>query len=202
MIKIYGFEVDAILFYNKPCFVIIITSHIPVAVTWTELTLLACSEEALTSCRSSIQWLCRVLIVLLPCHVMFSVHYDLTPPPILPLLLIILSLQSPPPYHHLHQQILIVVLCTLNGTSWIRGTCSYTWKITPADMVVNRLCAHGGLAGSGGVAMRQYGCRDNVHLKQCLPIVQSNPLALSTVSFAITWMSKWQCDVILTGDDN
>eukprot|EP00731_Ephydatia_muelleri_P031717 Em0023g224a len=74
------------------------------------------------------------------------------------------------------------VRCPSNGTSSIRG--SYSWDITPADVMVNRSCTYGGVDGSRGMAMRRcnaYGLWDQVDLTQCLTLVQSNLLYLSTV---------------------
>eukprot|EP00731_Ephydatia_muelleri_P035718 Em0151g10a len=74
------------------------------------------------------------------------------------------------------------VHCPSNGTSSIRG--SYSWDITPADVMVNRSCTYGGVDGSRGMAMRRcnaYGLWDQVDLTQCLTLVQSNLLYLSTV---------------------
>ena len=80
------------------------------------------------------------------------------------------------------------------------------WDTTPADVTVNQPCAHGGVAGSRSMATRQcnaYGLWDQVNLTQCLTLVQSNLLDLSTVSLL---SSKWTCEMTVllheTGADN
>ena len=59
------------------------------------------------------------------------------------------------------------------------------WTTTPAETVVKQTCAYGGVAGTGGVVTRQcneYGIWDQVNLTQCLTMVQSILINLSTVS--------------------
>ena len=73
------------------------------------------------------------------------------------------------------------------------------WDITPADVTVNRSCTHGGVDGSRDMATRRcnaYGLWDQVDLTQCLTLVQSNLLNLSTVSF-VSPSSRWTCETIM-----